>query len=72
MTGPGTREDRDKRVRELDRMTKAALIRMYRRGILAPGGGRVAYGGGAHPLESWRKDELVSTIIGIEFPGVTA
>jgi len=50
-----TREDRR---RELARLTKAQLIKLYRP--------RCLYS--AHPLESWRKDELISSLLSLEFP----
>lgn len=59
----------DARAMRLNRMTKTQLIDMYRRGIKNPYGSLVRYGGGAHPPEHWRKDEVVNTILAIEFPG---
>lgn len=58
----------DDRVKKLNRMTKGQLAGMYRRGIRAPGGNTVAYGGGLHPLEKWDKQEIINAILGIEFP----
>ena len=58
---------REPRRKELTAMSKAALIEMCRSGVPNPRGGRThVYG--AHPLEKWRKDEIVSTILDIEFP----
>lgn len=59
---------RDARVRELTRMTKRDLAAMCAAGIQAPDGGRVVVEGGAGPVASWTKDEIVSTILGIEHP----
>ncbi|MGI8446963.1 MAG: hypothetical protein ACR2MP_07245 [Streptosporangiaceae bacterium] len=53
---------------ELDKMTKRQLVTKYRAGIRGPDGSTVRYGSSAHPPESWRKDELVSRILSIEFP----
>ena len=50
-----TREDRR---RELARLTKAQLVKLYRP--------RCLYS--AHPLETWRKDELISSLLSLEFP----
>ncbi len=60
---------RDDRVRELSRMPKTRLARMYRAGVRGPGG-PVSWGGGQHPPEKWTKDELVNTIVGIEHPQI--
>jgi hypothetical protein len=59
----------DARAVALSRMKKTQLIRMYRNGIRRPDGTMAAYGGGMHPPEKWRKDEIVGSILGIEFPG---
>lgn len=64
-----TRPSRDARVKELDRMTKRDLAAMCAAGIHRPDGGRTVVEGGAGPVASWTKDEIVSTILGIEYPG---
>jgi hypothetical protein len=56
------------RYRELSRRAKADLCAMYRRGVLTPDGQVVRYGGGMHPPERWRKDEVVTSILSIEIP----
>ncbi len=58
---------RDARAVELDRMTKRDLAAMCAAGIRRPDGGRTIVEG-AHPVASWTKDEIVSTILSIEFP----
>jgi len=58
---------RDDRAKELRGESKAALVELCRSGVPNPRGGRT-HVWGAHPLEKWRKDEIVSTILDIEFP----
>lgn len=60
--------ERDARVTELTRMTKTRIIDYYRTGVKKPNGGRVRAISAAYPLEKWTKDELISAIIGIEYP----
>lgn len=60
-------EPRLQRRRQLVAMSKADLITMCREGIPNPRGGRTQVFG-AHPLEQWRKDEIVDVILDIEFP----
>lgn len=59
---------RENRRRELDKLTKARLIRMCRTGITRPGGGVSYIEGGMYPLDQWRKDEVIGSILAIEFP----
>jgi hypothetical protein len=49
---------RDVRLRELGKLPKARLVAIYRPNCL----------GSAHPLSSWSRDELISSILSIEFP----
>jgi hypothetical protein len=51
---------RDSRIKALSVMNKAELLRLY----------MPYYVGSAHPVTSWRKDELVSSILSIEYPSV--
>jgi hypothetical protein len=53
---------------QLRKMTKARLIAMYKNGVAAPDGRKVYYGGGMYPIEQWTKDEVVSSIVNIEYP----
>jgi hypothetical protein len=54
---------RETRRRELDKLTKTRLIAMYRaRGYL----------GSAHPLSAWTKAEIVSSLLGLEYPEPTS
>jgi hypothetical protein len=64
---PAQPKTRDERVRELTRMSKAALAGMCRDGIRRPDGGVVTVEG-AHPVITWTRDEIISTVIGIEYP----
>jgi hypothetical protein len=68
MTDQQDNTRREARRRELSKMSKAELCRMYRRGVRTPEGRLVAHGGGMYPLETWRKDEVISSILGIEYP----
>jgi hypothetical protein len=52
---------------ELSRTPKHKLILMCRTGIRRPDGGRSCIEG-AHPLEQWSKDDLISSILSVEFP----
>lgn len=67
MTAPAP-SPRDARLRELDRLPKARLAAMYRRGVRRPDGAWQQWGGGVTPPERWRKDEVISSILEIEFP----
>lgn len=64
--------DQANRRTELVRMTKTKLIVMYRLGITAPDGGKVSFLGGMYPIEQWAKSEIISSILGIEFPSQTS
>lgn len=55
---PSDRTTREERTSELLALRKADLIRLYRPNCLYT----------ANPLTSWSKDELVSSILSIEFP----
>lgn len=59
---------RENRRRELAAMTKTALCRMYRDGVTTPHGTVSRWIGGMHPPEQWRKDEVISSILDIEYP----
>jgi hypothetical protein len=59
---------REDRRRELAKMTKTRLCRMYRNGITTPRGTITQWIGGMHPPEQWRKDEVISSILRIEYP----
>jgi hypothetical protein len=63
-----TADARQLRRAELAKLSKRRLAVKYRAGVRTPDGRTVRYGGGAHPLESWRKDELIDSILSIEFP----
>ena len=65
---PLTKAAWDARVRELQRMSKAALAAMYRRGVTGPDGQVIRYGWSEYPLGKWAKDDLISSILSIEFP----
>jgi hypothetical protein len=58
---------RDARCVELTRMPKHTLIVMCRTGVRRPDGGAIRVDGAA-PLEEWSKDDLVSTVLSIEYP----
>jgi hypothetical protein len=62
------RPTRDERARQLSRTTKAVLCRMYRTGIVTPQGTTALYLDGMYPPEQWRKDEVISVILRIEYP----
>lgn len=69
-TSQASQQARDKRARELNRMRKRDLAAMCAAGIQRPDGGRSIVEG-AHPVASWTKDEIVSTILNIEHPRET-
>ena len=50
-----------RRGRELNKMRKAELCALYR---------RVGHVWSANPLESWRKDEIISGIVDLEWTGL--
>lgn len=60
---------RDARCVELSRMPKHKLIVMCRTGVRRPDGHAIRVTG-ASPLEEWSKDDLISTILSIEYPEV--
>jgi hypothetical protein len=64
-----SKADWDARGAALARMTKARLIAYYRAGIRAPDGSVVQYGWSAHPLEKWTKEEIIGSVLSVEFPG---
>jgi hypothetical protein len=66
MTQPRTREERRA---ELSRMTKRSLAAMCRDGIRRPDGG-LAFIEGAHPVERWDKDEIITSVLSVEYPAV--
>jgi len=53
---------REERRRELARQSKAELIRQYQPYCLWS----------AHPLSKWTKDEVISSLLSIEFPEPTS
>jgi hypothetical protein len=67
MTRPAQETAREDLRRELQRVSKTALIALCRSGIPNPGGGRTHIFG-AHPLEKWTKEEIMNTIIDVQFP----
>jgi hypothetical protein len=67
MTAPD-RPSREDRRRELAALPKARLCSMYRTGVYAPNGRVGRYAGGMYPPEQWRKDEVISSILEIEYP----
>jgi len=58
---------REDRRRELAAMSKAALCRMYRAGVRTPSGGVSRWVGGMYPPEQWEKNEVISSILDIEY-----
>lgn len=57
--GPETKQQHWlRRGRELNRMNKAGLCALYR---------RLGGLGGIHPPEKWRKDEVINSIVDIEW-----
>lgn len=59
--------DRNERRKALACQTKQALIGMCRDGIPNPRGGRThVYG--RYSLEKWTKDEIIATILDVEYP----
>lgn len=74
LEGDTEMEDKDtvlasvNRQAQLRKLTKAKLIRMYKDGIAAPDGRKVYYGGGAYPIEQWSKDDIIASIVSIEYP----
>lgn len=58
---------RDERVSELSRTPKWKLVKMCQAGVRRPDGG-LSYIEGAHPLEQWSKDDLISSILSVEHP----
>lgn len=63
----GERPERGERARQLDRLPKSRLIAMYRAGVLTPDGGIRRYGGSAHPIERWSKQEVINSILSAEY-----
>jgi hypothetical protein len=61
---PQTREQRRK---ALNRMSKRDLAAMCRDGVLAPDGSTCVIEGG-YPVTEWRKDEIVASILRVEYP----
>ena len=62
-------KSRDSRRAELRRLSKARLIALYRRGVTTPAGRTVRYlDAGAGPIERWSKDDVVASIMAVEFP----
>ena len=63
----GQSPTREQRSKALNRMSKRDLAAMCRDGVLEPDGGRRVIEGG-YPVVGWRKDEIVASILRIEFP----
>lgn len=63
-----SQDERYARLCQLRKMTKNRLIVMYKQGVRTPGGGTSRYIGGMYPIERWSKDDIVSSIISIEYP----
>ena len=61
------RPDRNERRRQLARTSKQHLIDVCRSGVANSRGGRTQVWG-AHPLEKWTKEEILGTILDIEYP----
>jgi hypothetical protein len=59
---------RDSRCVALTRTPKHKLIIMCRTGVRRPDGGLTRIEGGACPLEEWTKDDLISSILSVEYP----
>jgi hypothetical protein len=59
--------DRRDRRKQLAKMSKRALIAMCQTGIPNPRGGKTRIWG-AYSLDKWTKDELVDTILDVEYP----
>jgi hypothetical protein len=59
--------DRHDRRKQLAKMSKAALIEMCRAGVPNPRGGTTMVWG-RYSLDKWTKDEIVATILDIEYP----
>ena len=60
---------RDARWAQLRRWTRDQLIDHYMAGVPQPGGNVVAGAGPRSAYRGWRKDELVTSILDLEFPG---
>lgn len=58
LAGLDARVSRDDRARALARLPKSQLVALYRPYVLAT----------AHPLTTWTKDDLVSSILAAEYP----
>lgn len=60
-----TRDDsiRDILYQALMRDTRAQLMTKYLTGFQAADGRTIRYRGGPRPIEAWRKDEIVSSIL---------
>ena len=67
MTQMSQQEAREPRRRTLARMSKYALAQMCQAGVRTPAGTRVVIEGGAAPVIDWAKDEIVETILDVEF-----
>jgi hypothetical protein len=51
----------------LNRMSKRDLARMCADGIVGPDGSRTVIEG-AYPVEQWLREEIVASILKVEFP----
>jgi hypothetical protein len=61
-------KSKDSRRAELDKLTKARLIAMYRGGVRTPEGRLARYGASAHPIGTWSKSDVIASIMTAEFP----
>jgi hypothetical protein len=68
LTGKELIAARYNRQRQLRKMTKATLVTMYKSGVTAPDGQKVYGIGGAHPIDQWSKDDIIASIVHIEYP----
>ena len=59
--------DRAQRRRTLASTSKRDLIGLCREGVPNPRGGRTQVWG-SYPLEKWTKEEIMNTILDIEYP----
>lgn len=66
MSQPSQMETRERRRRALSRMSKFQLAEICRAGITTPDGSQVIIEG-AHPVITWTKDEIILSILDVEF-----
>lgn len=61
------RQARDRRALQLSRMSKSALTSLYLAGVRTPDGRVTRSLNTRDDLQRWRKDEIVNSILSIEF-----